>query len=146
MNLLPQEPSSIAKVLDSSFKLYKASFSKIIGFAVIIGLINVVAGLSANLIEIDENNLTGMPENMGTFFAVMLVIMLISFTIFGALLYQIDKIANQQDCSFGEAFAVGLRKFPTILLAVILYGLAITVGSLLLIIPGIILSFSLFFY
>lgn len=146
MSLLPQEPSSIAKVLDSSFKLYKASFMKIIGFAIAIALINMVSGFSAKLIEVDENNFTGIPENIGAFGVIMLIIMVVSFIIYGALIYQIDQIARYQDCSFSEALGVGLKKSPKMFLAAFLYGFAILIGTLLLVIPGIILSLSLVFY
>lgn len=77
---------------------------------------------------------------------IITLLMFLLFFVLGALLYKIDKIANQQDCSFGEALGVGLKKAPATLLATIFYFIATIVGTVLLIIPGIILSLSLFFY
>jgi fucose permease len=107
---------------------------------------NIASGLIINVIGVGSPDSMGLPENTGAFFAVMLVGMIISFILFSALLYKIDKSAKQQHRSYGEALAIGLKKLPSILLAIFLYGIAITIGTLLLLIPGIILSLSLFFY
>ncbi len=148
MSLLPEEPVSIAKVLDTSFQLFKFSFKKTIGFGLLIGFISAVIGLIASL------NAEGLIE-AGTFvngrWAVLIIALgaigfSLSFWFYGALIYRIDDIARGGDASFSEALGIGLKKFPVMLFAVILYSIAVLLGIIALVIPGLILSLSLFFY
>ena len=62
------------------------------------------------------------------------------------MIYRIDNVANQRDDDFTEALLIGFKKFPAVLVAVILYTIAVMLGFILLVVPGIILSLSLAFY
>lgn len=156
MPILPQQPSSIPKILDASFKLFAASFTKVIGFGLILSVLYIVLTvLSVNLaaslpVSTDPVEAQPMPFpnplNLVWWGAGFLVITLLSFILYAAIVYRIDNIAQQREDSFGEALGVGLKKFPAMLAALILYSLAVAVGSLLLLVPGIVLMLSLAFY
>ncbi len=148
MSLLPEEPVSIAKILDESFKLFKISFKKTIGFGLLLGSISAVIGIMTSL------HVEGLIEpgtSVDGQWAVLMIGLVaigfsLSFWFYGALIYRIDDIAQGGDASFSEALGIGLKKFPVMLFAVVLYSIAVLLGIIALIIPGLILSLSLFFY
>lgn len=146
MSLLAKEPASIAKVLDASFKLLKASFPKIIGFGILIGLISAGLSISGTLFTQGVGASGIESSGLIVFFIILLIGFLFFFGLYAAMIYRIDNVANQRDDSFGEAMGVAVRKFPVMLLAAFLYSIAVMLGMVLLVIPGLILTLSLFFY
>ncbi|MGR8935591.1 MAG: YciC family protein [Gammaproteobacteria bacterium] len=153
MQILPQQPSTIAKILDTSFKLYAAGFTKVIGMGVIISLFYVAltflsASLSADLPAGagSEAAQALMLKMLPALVGYVVLISLLTFIFYAAILYRIDNVAQQRSDGFGEAVTVGLKKFPGMLWAAILYGLAVAGGSLLFLVPGIALMLSLSFY
>lgn len=148
MNLLPNEPASIAKILDASFKLFKVSFKKTIGFGLLIGLISAGVGILAALVAQGFiGSGAAIESGIGILLPVLMFLGLLSyFWLYGALIFRIDDVVKQGDASFSEALGVGLQKFPTMLLGALLYSLAIILGLVVLVVPGLILSLSLFFY
>ncbi len=148
MSLLPEEPVSIAKILDASFKLFKTSFKKTVGFGLLLGLLSSVIGLITSL-HVEGLIQPGAIVD-GQWAVLMIGLVAIGFSLsfwfYGALIYRIDDIAQGGDASFGDALAVGLKKFPVMLFAVVLYSIAVLLGIIALVIPGLILSLSLFFY
>lgn len=153
MQLLPPQPSSIAKILDASFKLYAACFTKVIGFGLIISaLYIVITFLSASLVgdlpvpNDPEAAQDVMLQTLPEMIVYLIVVSLLSFIFYAGIIYRIDNQAQQREDSFGEALIVGLKKFPAMLLATILYSITVSIGSLLLLVPGIILMLSLSFY
>lgn len=148
-SLLASQPTSIAKILDTSIKLYKASFVKLIGFFLIMAVFYISAGpILEPLIPKEQTNPANPPsvEHLGLLLGYVLIMSLLSFVIYSAMIYRIDNVANQREDSFIEALQVGLKKFPSMLLAVFLYMIVMIGGTILFVIPGIILSLSMAFY
>lgn len=151
MSIIATEPVSIAKVLDSSIKLYTASFSKLIGIFSILAVLYIAMGL---LTATFQPNPAAPPdaaaellmENLPLLLGFVIVFSVASFVLYAAIIYRLDNVANEREDSFAEALTVGFRAFPSMFWAVFLYILAIIGGSILLIIPGLILSISLMFY
>ncbi|MGR9053477.1 MAG: YciC family protein [Gammaproteobacteria bacterium] len=149
MSLLPQEPSSIGKILDSSFRLYILSFKKLVGLAFIVAIISMIFNIVIQSImpEIQDNSdPAAMMSILPTLIGGSILVGLLSMFFYIAMVYRLDNVANEIEDNFGEALAAGFRKFPTMLLASILYTLACGLGFVLLVIPGLILSLSLIFY
>lgn len=149
MSLLASQPVSIAKILDISIKLYKASFMKLLGFFLIMAVFYVsISFIIEPLMPTEQTPPGTMPplDNLGTIFGAIFLFSLLSFVIYSAMIYRIDNVENQREDSFMEALQVGFKTFPSVLLAVILYTIAMMIGMLLLVVPGIILSLSLAFY
>ena len=86
--------------------------------------------------------LARMPLLLGFIF----IATLLSFVFYIGIIYRIDNIVNQREDSFIETLQFGLKKFPAMLVAAILYTLALMGGILLFVIPGIIVSLSMAFY
>jgi Uncharacterised protein family (UPF0259) len=149
MSFLASQPESIAKILDTSIKLYKASFMKLLGFFMVMAVFYVsLSFMIEPLMPTPKTDPTALPnfENFGMVFSFIVLISLLSFILYGAMIYRIDNVENQREDTLMEGLQVGFKTFPSVLLAVILYTIAMIVGMILLVIPGIILGLSLAFY
>ena len=148
---LATEPQGIGKTIDSGFKLFFAAFKGVIILTLIVGILNtipqfIIPGMAAGMA--DPTNPTVIdPSTLGiTFFVIFFALIVISMIFSAAIISKIGATARGESMSIGSALGRGLKVFIPILIASILYMLAITVGSILLIIPGIILMLSLIFY
>ena len=144
MFTLANEPQGIGKTIDSGFKLFFASFKNVILLALIIGALNVVPQfLMPSAMEGDPEALA----NLGTTMMIaLLVIGVLSLILTAAMIAKVGAVAKGSSMSLGAALGRGLKAFLPMLLGTILYGLAVAIGSVLLLIPGIILMLSLIFY
>ncbi|MEM6582183.1 MAG: hypothetical protein AAF699_12955 [Pseudomonadota bacterium] len=133
----PTAPLSIGGVLDDGFKLLRASFMAVLLFAILGSVFNQLPSL-----PIDE---TTAPASVVIGFALIaLLLFLIGWPwANGALIERMDAIASQRESSLGQASRVGVRRLLPMLGCYILYILAVMGGSILLLIPGIILGVSL---
>ena len=142
---LPAAPLSIGGVLDSAIRLYRDSirqswvlallYSASVGaFGLVWALtLSKVAGPAAR----DPRQLLGLmfsPAMVGT----MVVGGVVSLVFYGAMMKTLSAWA-QGNHSFpmGSAIAVGLRRLPAVILGGVINGLAVTIGLILLIIPGV---------
>jgi len=141
----PTEPQTIGKVLDSGVKLYLFSFDKVIGFAIAAAFFSQLPNFFTGNI-----NQTQDPEVVLQFLAsygwLFVVFMVVAIIFYNALYYRMNSAVRTPEEDFATALAVGVRKLLPVIGALLLYMLAVTVGMILLIVPGIILSLSLFFY
>lgn len=151
MQILPSQPASIAKILDVSIKLYIACFGQLISLFLVLAVFFIALGLFVDLLLTPPEPGFGDQE---TFILARLPLLLVvgffasvtSFVLYGAMIYRIVNVVRQREDSALEAVQVGLNKFLPLLVAFVLYTLAVMIGSVLLLIPGIILSLSLVFY
>lgn len=136
----PTTPLSIGGVLDNGFQLLKASFGKVIGLA----FLSAIIGSAPNLL-LPQPPLTEEPQiAMGTgLLAGSLIAGLISVLFYGAIIARIDAVIKSTEISFTEAVQIGARRLLPLILCFIIYGLAVMVGLLLLVVPGVILALSL---
>ncbi|NOV31935.1 YciC family protein [Methylomonas sp. ZR1] len=151
MRLLATEPASIAKILDASIKLYSACFSRLWGILSILAVLYIAMGLLTATLQPDPAApqtaaLELLSENLLLILAFVIVFSLVSFVLYAALIYRLDNVTNKREDSFSEAITAGFRAFPSMLFAALLYMVAIIVGYILLLIPGLILTLSLMFY
>ncbi len=144
MYTLPSEPLPIGKVLDHGFRLFTESFSRIVPIAFLIAVVGILPNLMVPWLG-SEN-----PEDMGAVFTVLTpllpIYLLIMVWLYGSLIYRLGAVMYDRDSSLGTSFMVGLKKMLPLLVAGLLFGLLVMVGMIALIIPGIILSLTLFFY
>ena len=136
----PAAPLSIGGVLDDGFRLAKASFTSFIGLSLVAAILGNLPYFFVG--EIDPAD----PEvQMGTVGLMALLMVPIALIFFGAIIARIAAVADGQTVSTGEALGIGLRRLVPLVLWAILYVVACVVGSLLLLVPGIILGLSLSF-
>jgi hypothetical protein len=140
----PTVPRSIGGVLDDTLQLYKAAFSSCLLTTVIVSLLIIGLGLY-KLAQVPVAQ-TGSPvlqifaqlaaTSPGYQLASILV-GLVQLLLTGMLVVIITAISKGEAADFGEAFRIASRRYPALLGASILAGLAAVVGFVLLVIPGI---------
>jgi hypothetical protein len=148
MYSLPTEPGSIGHTLDAGFKLYFISFKQVLILAILAAL-SVSVPMHAMLIAIPMFSAGDAgPGNafIATFIIGLIVCMTLYLCFYLATLCRIGAVAYGQTLSLGACMATGMRKLFPVILATILYSLAMMGGFLLLIVPGMILWLSLLFY
>lgn len=138
----PASPQSIGGVLDDGFRLYRASLGKIWGLAFLASLVSQLP--SAFMPPAAEMAAAG-EAIMPTVLILVAVSLVAGMFFLGAIIARIDAVADQQPMTLGGAFGVGFKKMLPLLGAAVLYGLAMFVGLILLVVPGIILGLSLAF-
>src|SRR5262249_29744826 len=131
----PNAPRSIGGVLDSGFRLYRDSLSKVF----VIAALAAIAGAPGSLVApyVVANGPT--PGVIGRILAGLLVMGVIVAALNNALIARIDSIASSQPRSVSEALGIGVRRTP----ATILCGIVMSFFAILLLIPGSILAASI---
>ncbi|HMN46419.1 MAG TPA: hypothetical protein PKE27_17710 [Povalibacter sp.] len=146
MAIQPTQPQTIGGVLDTTFQLYKGSIGKV-WILCLLGAIGgtlpslyMVFGGSAN--PADPLAALGMMSKPGYWLANLATIIL-SLWSMGAVYLKVHAIGTDTDMGLGEALTTGLRKVPLLFVTGVLFGIALAVGLVLLVIPGLILMVSL---
>jgi hypothetical protein len=148
MSIQPSQPQSIGGVLDTTFQLYKASLVKMIPLS----LLMVIAGSPPSIYIFMRGAAGGNPGDPfamlsmmqgGGYWLAALVGMIGSMWMLSAGYLKIGAIGSGGDLGVGTAVAQALPRLPVVLLMVILFGIALTIGFILLIIPCLILMVSL---
>jgi len=144
MFTLANEPQGIGKTIDSGFKLFFASFKSVIVLALIVGALNVLPQFMMPSLA------TGGPVDPSSVGMTMLIVfvalIVLSLILTAAMIAKVGAVAHGSSISLGASLGRGLKAFFPMLLGTILYAIAIMIGSVLLVIPGIILMLSLIFY
>ncbi len=147
MSIQPSQPQSIGGVLDTTFQLYKATVVKLIPLS----LLMVIAG-SLQYIYMFSQGSAGNPAdplamlNMMQSWGYWLTVlggMIASTWILSAAYLKIGAIGAGGDLGIGSALAAALTRLPALVVMMLLFLIALTIGTILLIIPGLILMVSL---
>lgn len=148
MAIQPAQPQSIGDVLDTSFRLYRASLGVVWPICLILVLGNLPSigyQLSQPVVTPDPTNpmaALAMFTKPSYWLSVMLG-MLMGLWAIGALYLKQSAIGTGGDMSTSEALQISLRRIPVLFVMWILYAFAVTIGLILLVIPGLILMVSL---
>lgn len=134
----PEAPQSIGGVLDEGFKLYRASLSGVVVFT----FFAMAAGQLPNLV-IDPAAV--LPQFTTALAVALLVSLAASMLFYAAAVGRMDAVAEGRELSAGAALRLGVVKMLPLLVFMLLYAIIVTVGLLLLVVPGILFSVSLMF-
>ncbi len=136
----PTAPLSIGQLLDSGFRLYRDCFKNALPLALGLGFLPAAVALLIELLFGGDSADMGylVAQLVSGLFGVVVMMVLSP-----ALIKLIDTEASGTVISSGEAVRVGLGMALRFTLTWILYSLALMVGFLLLIVPGVILGVSL---
>jgi hypothetical protein len=148
MYSLPTEPGSIGHTLDAGFKLYFVSFKRVLGLGILaIGSVAVPIFAASMLLAL-SSKAGRQPElaELAFFGVAVLFAMTLYLWFYLAAMCRIGGIAYGQDMSLRACIAMSLRRLFPVIVASILYTLALVGGFLLLIVPGLILWLTLAFY
>jgi hypothetical protein len=142
MSLYPQTPLSIGKVLDNGLSLYRSVFKTVLPLSFVVALLAQLPGLWPYFLK------PGMGMGPGVGLLVGFVIWFVAYmAVYAGWLKSMDSLASGNAAlSVGGAFSAGLPKVLPMLGASILFMIALTIGFVLLVIPGIILMISLLFF
>jgi hypothetical protein len=143
-------PLDLGDLLDAAFSLYRENFALFAGIVAVLGVPQGILGLLATLarpsnVVSTSNGTTSIDSgSMESFIGLTLgsgVISLLFGTLTtGALAYAVSQRYLGRDVTIGEAYsAIGFGTFFRLLGASILAAIAIVLGLVLLIVPGIIL-------
>ncbi len=183
MLTLSQQPRSIIEILSASFELYIASFTKVIGYSLIIfachtslsvHIINAIGDLpnttqmSATNSSLSEDEVTDAQQNQTVLedksaqkaqamqqaiqeatsglTGIQIALALLTTVLYSAMLYRIDNVANKREDEFVGTLLPAVKKLHLLIIAGLLYGIAVVIGTFLLVIPGLILAVSLLFF
>lgn len=147
MSIQPAQPQSIGGVLDTTFQLYKASVVKMIPLSLLMVIASspstiyvFTQGAAGN--PADPFAMLGMMRSPGYWLAVIAG-MVGSLWMMSAAYLKIGAIGTGGDLALGSALQQALARVPVVLLMMILFSIAITIGFIVLIIPGLILMVTL---
>ena len=147
------QPSGIGRVLDSGFKLFVASLKPVLLLIIVTAIINVIMQYAmfqtmlpaqefTTKEEMGQYMLSIMPQLVG----VSIIMWVVSIILYNAILSRVGEVAKGGSGELYDSLIVGIRKAFPVFIAAILYTLAISVGFMLLIIPGLILMITLLFF
>ncbi|HZF16750.1 MAG TPA: hypothetical protein VE046_12485 [Steroidobacteraceae bacterium] len=150
MYSLPRRPAGIGQVLDAAVLLFKYSFKATLLFAVVAGVLDLVPNIVMLATQSEEAVAASIRSPYAsrslTDWAVFFGCSLLSIMFYGAAMARAESIARGARIGIGAAFAFGLRRSLSMVLATLCYFLACGIGVLLLIVPGVILMVSLVVY
>ena len=147
------QPSGIGRVLDSGFKLFVASLKPVLLLIIVTAIINVIMQyamfqtmLPAQGFTTEEEMAQYMASIMPQLVGVAIIMWVVSIILYNAILSRVGDVAKGGGGELYDALLVGIKKALPVFIAAILYTLAISVGFILLVIPGLILMITLLFF
>lgn len=147
MYQLATGPRSIGQVLDSIFKLFRASFGALLPFAIVGGLVGLIPLGYLFLSGAFQAPQPTAPPVIGLgYWVSVLVTMPVTFIVFGAAIARGEAVAQGRSMSAGAAVGVAAARVVTLIVAGICFMLAVALGIVLLVIPGLILMVSLYMF
>ncbi len=142
---LPAAPLSIGGVLDSAIRLYRDSMRRswllALLYSAALGVFGVVWALALGDVvgpaKQDPRQVLALMFSP-VVLATLAIGTVVSFVFYGALMKTLSAWADgNQSLPIGTAIATGLRRLPAVILGCVINGLAVTIGLILLIVPGV---------
>jgi hypothetical protein len=134
----PTAPQRIGQVLDGAFRLTRASLGRTWPLALCAGLVGALASIYQLFSGLEPAALARSP----VFWIAYVVGIFASLLFIAAIFLRIDAVASGAETA-PNPLAGALRRLPALFALTLLYVLAIVVGTVLLIVPGILFSVSL---
>jgi len=148
MYTLPTEPGSIGHTLDAGFKLYVVSFKRVLGLSVL-AILSVAVPIILAVVALIPFLGADSDPGVGAIAIVTVGVigaMCLYMGFYLAVMCRVGSIAYGGDLGFGASASMGMRRLFPVIVASVLYLIAIMLGYVLLIIPGIFLGLNLAFY
>lgn len=144
MSGLPTQPQSIGKTLDFGIKLYVRGLAKVLPVSLIIAIFGVLP----DMVQFNPEMLQGIDPGalVPVMIGYMVILVVLAVSVYAGIIRYYGELAAGGSPTVGASIKQGFRKFFPILIASILYFIAIMLGLVALVIPGIILMLSLYLY
>jgi hypothetical protein len=145
MAIQPTQPQGIGGVLDTAFQLYKASIGVVWPLCLLMSIVASPPSIYMMVTGTGGAGPAGMMAAMGnpTYWLIYALSMALMMWVIGAVYLKQYSIGIDAEQSVGAALQASLGRLVPLLLMVLLFMVALTVGLVLLIIPGLILMVSL---
>lgn len=147
MYRLATGPRGIGQVLDAVLQLFRASFRALLPFSIVGSLISLVPIgylFLTGALQIPD---AAAPPAFGLgYWISVLVTMPLTMIVLGAGIARGESVAQGQPIGAGEATRRAAARLATLVLAVICFMLVVAIGTVLLIVPGVILMVSLYMF
>jgi hypothetical protein len=154
MPTLASQPQTIGKVLDDGFKFYVRNLVKILPLsflAVVTPVIVVILflgvdtyfGLSSGQLDPATTDFGGLFASFGIS---MVLAMFLAVIFYAALFYKLTAAAQDRAMGVGASLGLGLRAAIPLLITNLIFFAIVMLGTILLIIPGIIVMVFLCLY
>jgi hypothetical protein len=137
------EPLDIGQVLDQGLKLFRHCFKSLLPLIILVMGVTFLSSMSSGAV-INSADFSVEDLTAG-FFGTMLVFTLVLVFLYMVMIFHCVSIANHENRSLADSFLPALKKIVPMILIYILYTIAIIVGLILLLIPGLILMITLMF-
>lgn len=134
-------PQAVGGILDSGFALFRDSVKDTFALALLSGL------LAAPFSRLAQNTATADVTfgSATTQLLISLASMAVTLFFYAAIIARIGSIRNGRHMLLGDALGVAVNRFPAMFGGFVLFMLALVVGFLLLVIPGLYLMIALGF-
>lgn len=150
MAIQPTQPQGIGGVLDTAFQLYKSTLGVVWPIALLVAVLGLAPFVYLMFVGVPMFDPTATTVPDPSVFTNMMIAILITVipSTWGmsAMFLKQEAIGAGGELATGTAFQTALQRLPAMIIAVILYMVAISVGLVLLIVPGVILVLSLMLY
>jgi hypothetical protein len=144
---LPRQPGSIGQVLDAAVMLFKSSFLYVLPFTIVGGGVALVPNAFLLFYDpVQDTAALGQLLRGGLYWTVFFASVIVAVLFTAAGMARAESVAQGNPISVGAALAIGLRRFPVVVLSLLCFVVAVCVGFVLLVIPGMILMVSLILY
>lgn len=138
MYQIKEVPLTISGILKDSWKLYKNTLFYLLPWSFILSLVHVIPyffGL-IGFYQYSHGHLSFSWRGLFIYVALLIVE---SFFV-AVIIYSLQLLATQQKLNYSEVFNLARKRFLNLYFALIIYFLAVNVGMILLVIPGIFLA------
>jgi uncharacterized membrane protein len=132
-------PTDIGGYLARGWELVKQNLGGFIGYAALLGAINIGFAVLAGAVDLASGDPEQAPSALASFINGISTI--ISIPLQAGFYIVAFKLAKQRSTTFGDFFR-GFNYFLPLLLATIVSGILVALGFVLLIIPGIYLAIA----
>ena len=143
----PAAPAGIGGVLDDGFRLFRTCFVDCLPFLVIMAIVGIVPSLVLpSGAELAENpDLLAELIGPGLIIGYLVMIVVQAFCFGGSVAAIQRRVADAQP-SLAASFATALSRLPWLVVAGFLYSIALFIGFMLLVIPGLWVSLAMLFF
>ena len=148
MSLYPQATLSIGKVLDAGFSVYRATFKQILPTSFLVAVVSQLPQFVPYMMGSTAGGSPAAWATMGLgFIAGLIIWFFVYMSLYNGWIKSLDSLARGGPAlGAGAMFSAGLSKVLPLIGAAILFVLAMLIGFVLLVVPGLILLISLVFF
>jgi hypothetical protein len=133
----------MGQVLDDGFELFTASLVAVLPLSSAAALLTTIPTMLFRRYAEAQQAATPLDVDLGALRsvgAVAIVLWLAVLVLTTAIMARIDALAAGRSMTNGAALALGFRRWPTMLVVTVLFGVAVLGGTVLFIVPGMIFS------